>query len=321
MAAGWAAVIGTALNSMQNSGGQSVTTTPWSSQIPYLESAFRDANKLYSSGQLGQVAPMNQFQNTANNLALGQAGNIAGLSGQGYGGISNLLNMQAPTAGSATYNPSSALNSMLSGNVNFGAYDPIANAITNRMTNAFNQTVVPSIRRNSLAASGLPTSRMGLATGQAGSQFEQNLGDTLGNLYGGAYQDAMNRQAQGVGALQNINALNENARQFGGQNALNAYNAQTGNIGNALQLMPQIASLGLMPSSLYSGIGSQLQSQQQNEMNQAQNALSQFQGLISGNYGGTQTTSGYDPTGMLIGAGLGAYGQHAGWFNPPKTTG
>ena len=305
-------------NAMMNSGGGTTTTTstPWSSQIPYLEQSFRDANRLYSEGSLGQVAPLNAYQNTANQLALGQAGNMAGLGGAAYGGISNLMNSNAPTAGSATYTPSSALSSMLSGNVNLNAYNPVADAITNRMTNAFNQTVVPSIRRNSLQASGVPTSRMGLQTSQAGNQFSQNLGDTLGNLYGGAYQDAMNRQSQGVGYLGGLNQLNEQARQYGGNNALNAYGMNMSNLGNALGMMPQVASLGLMPSQIYSNIGNQLQTQQQNELEQQQNALRQFQGLISGNYGGTQTVTGpsSNPAGALIGLGLGAYGNQNGWF-------
>jgi hypothetical protein len=141
-------------------------------------------------------------------------------------------------------NTQGALNQYLSGQVNLDAYNPIANQITQRFGQAFNESVIPGIRRGSLLGAGRPTSRANIATTQAADRFGQGLGESLSSLYLPAYQQAQS------------------------------------NIGTGLGLAGQVGSLGLLPSQIYQDIGGQRQQLQQQSYDSPYTALSRYGSLL-----------------------------------------
>ena len=178
-------------------------------QKPFLESLFSGAQGAFDQGQFGQVAGFNPLQQQAQEQQLGFA--------QGFG-------QQSQPA-------QNALQSLLSGQVNMDAFNPIADQLTNRLTRSFNEDVIPGIRRNSLFGSGRQTSRPGIETQQAAQGFQENLGDQLSALFGNALQGAQGAQGQALG------------------------------------LAPGILGLGAIPGDIMSQIGGQQQGMQQAQLN------------------------------------------------------
>lgn len=196
---------------------------PIQSQIEAYNSYFPLLAQAYNAGDFGRVTPFNQWQMAGQNMGL----NFANQFGNTYGGVQD------------------ALNRALSGNVNLDAYNPVADAITQRMTQAFNEGTVPALRRNSLGAAGRQTSRLGDVTlPNAAQSFQRDLGQTLNQLYLPAYQQAQQNMMGG------------------------------------LSLSPSIAQLGLLPSSIYQDIGGQRQALHSQYLNQPYSALAMFSGLL-----------------------------------------
>lgn len=213
-----------ALQGLWGGGENRASSQNWvlPSQANAMNAYYPQIMSAYYGGDLGNVAPLNQQQIQSQNLAMNYADN--------FGQFMN------PTM--------AAMKRALSGRVNLGAYNPVADAITQRMTQGFAEGVVPGIRRNSLAASGRPTSRMGNQTMAAAEDFERNLGQTLAGAYLPAYQDAQRNMMQG------------------------------------LSLSPAIAQLGMIPSSVYGDVGGQNRAYLQQLMDQPYSALSMFSGLL-----------------------------------------
>lgn len=281
--------------------------------------------KQYSSNPQSLVAPFTQAQQQAQNYGMNYAGSLPGLYGQSQGMMNNLAsptlyqnwsNLTAPAATGTLLDqmqsPSGqyggALNKMMSGQVNMDPYNSASGGVADQMTRAFNNNIMPSIRRNSLAMSGVPTSRTGIASQNAADTFEQNLGSILSNMYLPAYQQSQNLMASGAGLYGD--AMNRN---------LSAANSAYGNVGNAAQLgsnnlnsamnySPMLANLGLMPYNIMNDIGGQQQTQNQNLLSAPFNLMGNYQSLA-----GNPTVLGqYSSSGNTSPGFLGGFGNFAG---------
>ncbi len=109
----------------------------------------------------------------------------------------------------ATY--SDALSRMYSGQIDNPYLDQQAQNITNMATRNFQEQVAPSIRAGSQMSGGFGGSRQGIAEGLAMSRMNQDLGSSLTNLYGSAYENAQNRMGQA--ALQEAGFANQASMQ------------------------------------------------------------------------------------------------------------
>lgn len=298
------------------------------SYFPYLTQLYNQ----YSQSPESLVAGFTPTQEAAQRYGAGYAGDLSNLTGYA-GGLTGQLASQTPyervsgaigpSAGagllSSMQSPSgaygSALNQMMSGDVNLAPYNQVADALTQRMAQNYQENVVPSIRRNSLSASGVPTSREGLLTSRAGGQFTRDLGSALSNLYLPAYQQAQEMQATGAGLYGD--ALNRRlaASQAGLTNLGQASQLGSANIGSALNFTPQLAQLGLTPYSLLSDIGSQQQAMNQARISAPFTFGTNIQSLLGSPIVlGSGSSTGYNVRGVtqgfsdIFGGGGGAIG-------------
>jgi len=126
-----------------------------------------------------------------------------------------------------------------------------------------------------------------------------------GRFGSGAYADARNDLDQSLGDAMSGLATN----LYGG-----AYRDERENALRAASLAPSNASADWLDIQALGGIGGQQQQQAQQLLDNPYRRLAQFQGGISGNYGGTQQTQQplhSDPFGTLLGLGTTAAGL--GW--------
>ena len=166
----------------------------------------------------------------------------------------------------------------------------------------FNESVLPQIRNDAVAAGGFGGSRQGLAEGVASDRLQQNILDTTSKM-------ALDYYGQGLTAQ-----------------------------GRGLALAPQAIQAGALPGQMLDAVGQQQMEYQQQLINeqiqrfqdqemQPWNNLGMYQSLISGNMG-SSTTSQLAKTnplmsalgGAAVGGGLGAAlggaakGSTYGWW-------
>lgn len=192
-------------------------------QAGLLQQMWGGGSDLFQQGGLAQVAGFNPFQQAGQQMTADYAMN--GL-GQGIG------------------QTQAAYGQALSGGVDLSPYNQVADAITQRMTSAFQNEAMPGVRRGNLSAAGRPTSRAGIAADAASQGFQQNLGSALSQTYLPAYQQAQ-------------------------QNRM-----------GALGMAPGMMNLGFMPGQAMMGIGGQQQQLQQQQMNAPWMNLQRYQGLL-----------------------------------------
>ncbi|MGH8500489.1 MAG: hypothetical protein ACRERV_17010, partial [Methylococcales bacterium] len=176
----------------------------------------------------------------------------------------------------------------------------------------FTNEVLPSIRSGAVASGGYGSSRQGIAEGLASQQLLRNardLGinaqDAGAQLYGQAFANAQDRQAQGAGQLAQ---LGQQAGQFnvGQENEMQQFNARQDLTANELNNQVELQRAQAAGANRLTG--SQLfeseQSMRDNFYNQMQqllgldevqfqNALNQYASIVSpgAGFGGTSTTS------------------------------
>ena len=245
------------------------TTVPWGPQQPYLLDLFSKSQDLLNNSDLSYypgntVAPMSPLQIQAQGMA-----------------ANNAINTMAPFVSNMTGANNFLLGPVLnpSSNPSLQAY---ADYLTNTMTRAFNEDVLPQVRSGAVAAGQGGSTRQGIAEGIATDRFQQNLGGALSSLYNSAY-------GQGLDALLRGTALAPQTLQ-------------------AQQAVP----------AALSAVGAEQQAYQQailneyiNRYNYNQTApwdeLAQYSQLVTGGFGGTSTTK--QPTAEsnpLLGAAGGA---------------
>jgi hypothetical protein len=162
-----------------------------------------------------------------------------------------------------------------------------ADAMTQQVAQNFNQQIMPSIRRGSMATGGFGGSRQGIAEGMATQGAQQALSNSLAGLYGQGYRDDRTYDL-GLGSLAAQNrGLDLQSQRLGGDLFTQALNNGIG-VGNALYQSGQREMLAPW----------------QNAINPYLNAIN----LLAGNSGTVSTggQSGGGWTGALGGAISGA---------------
>ena len=92
--------------------------------------------------------------------------------------------------------------------------DQMAGGITSQMNDNFTRNVLPSLGSGAMAAGGFGGSRHGVTEANAMNDMNRSLGQNLSNLYGGDYQQQMQRNLQEYQGNQQYNiGLGNNANQ------------------------------------------------------------------------------------------------------------
>lgn len=247
---------------MDNGGSQTTTqnSSPWDKQKPFLEYGFKEAKDLYQTG-----GP--QYYNNST---------IAPLSDPSQAAITGLTN-RALNGSALTSGAQGLAQGTMSGDY-LSAGNPYFDQMSKKVTDQFNDTVMPGIASQFSMAGRYGSGAHTDAVGQAA----EGLSDSLGALAYQNYGDERNRQMQTMQlsndlANQDYEDLNNLA---GAGGALDTYNQ----------------------SMINSDIDRWNFSQQQ-----PANNLAQFMGLVNGGYGSSNTTTApgnNNAMGNIIGAGM-----------------
>ena len=173
-----------------------------------------------------------------------------GLLGYAGGGLQNLIGQTQQ-----------GLAGMLSATPNMDVWGPAMQEAARIPTRTYQETILPSIRSGAQAAGQYGSSRQGIAEGIAGRGLTEALASQQTGLAQMAASEALNQRMAGMG------------------------------------MAGQIANLGMSPYNIMGQVGGQQQAMEQQGINQALQQfyaplqqLQNYQGLVTGNYGGTQTT-------------------------------
>lgn len=119
-----------------------------------------------------------------------------------------------------------------------------AQAAINPLKNSLLQDILPAIGADAIGTGNFNSSRKGVGQGIAIDKFLSQAGDISSNIFSNAFG-------------QGLNTLTQN-----------------------LQLSPQIAGLGLLPSDILSGVGGERRGLAQEQQLDPFNQLARFQGLL-----------------------------------------
>ncbi len=219
LATGAGALLG-GVNGSKQTGEQTQSQAPWSPMQPYLLAAGQQAANVYDQARTmpqGTQNALNSAQGVINQQLgsplYNQSQNVAsGLLGGQMQGVS----IPQTFSGMGALDPTAAYQSQLSGQVN-PYVDQMAQSITNQVNRNTLENVMPSIRSGAQAAGQYGSSRQGIAEGLAASRAQQDLGSSLSNLYGSAYESAQGRQASAANQLGSMgvnNAQNNNTQRL-----------------------------------------------------------------------------------------------------------
>lgn len=325
---------------------------PWAEAIPYL-AGDEDKNisgffqDLYDNYQSGGFNPLMQGAAGEYRDLLNQRftspmfSNITRPGDQAINGmfdtnISPVSNITSPSVNISdarmsmgALDPTTPLQKLLSGRPDNPYLDSMAGGITRRMTRNLQQNVLPGIRGEAIMNGAMGGSRQGIAEGNAIGLMNEDLGNTLSNLYGGAYETAQNRMMGTALPLndQAVNVASDNAnRNFTGQqfNAnLGLQNNQQAMMNDANNFSRRAAGLDMLRGGM--NMQDTLYDQFQNLNTQPQNAnfgnLQQYAGLLfpgaqlggTSRGSGTQTsTPGIVPSILGAAAGIGGIASGLG---------
>ena len=247
------------------SGGTQVstsTTEPWKEQIPYLTEGFKQAKNIYNRGAPGYYP--------GETLAGFDPAQLAAQQGtMGYA--------MGPRAGAQQAGAEQSLLQGLSGQIDPNAYNPMVNALTQKVQSNLQSNILPGLRQQQVGYQPGGSSRGDLINNQAISNaVTSGLTQPLAQMYTNAYNQAQNRAVQSGSLYPSV------------MNApLGMYNAM-GQVGADRRAMTQ------------SGIDRDM-GRYEYEANAPQNALRNYMAMVTGDYGSstTQTTPGQSPLGML----------------------
>ena len=329
------------------SGGSKVQTTrtePWTEQKPYLETGFKRAEDLYTTGKMDPtyysgptVAGFDPSQTLAQDTALtygygpaasnlmggaasaGIEGMAFGRGAMGYG--SSLAGLLSPSQYAAlTPYTGAQYDQLLSGEVDPTTFDPLADAYRAQAMNQLTGEVLPGIRQQITQSQAGGGTRGDIIQANAVAAAQKQISDNLAKAEFDAYQRAQDRC---LAAAQ----MGLGAQQAGMGYGMAGADAAT-------RMAGQYPSIMGAPLSLYKemgDIGAQRQAQEQREMQAAMSkyaydvgrpmlGLQNYLASISGEYGGQSTgvgPGGPSPlvsalAGGLSGVGGGPVGMAAG---------
>ena len=315
------------------SGGSKVQTTrtePWEQQKPYLETGFKRAEDLYTSGKLtpgyyggATLAGFNPAETAGQESALtyltaGRAPNLMagaettaldtmgyGRGAMGYGaGMAQPLT-QAQYAGLTPFSESQ-YGDLLAGNVNTDVFGPLADAYRQEAMGQLTGEVLPGIRTAITQSQAGGGTRGDILQANATAAAQQRISDNLAKAEFGAYQQA---QADRLAAAQ----MGLGAQQAGMGYGMQGAEAAQG----ALSQYPSIMGAPLQAYDKMQGIGAQRRAMDQAQIQQdmqkyqyeaalPQIGLQNYLAGISGEYGGTSTGVGPGGPNPLLSALAGA---------------
>jgi hypothetical protein len=329
------------------------TSEPWKQAQPYLlgtgdkTGVFPEAQNMYQQGgmnpnmqnavdmystdvmQRATDPTIQSLRDTAGTMIGGA--NYLGSGGMdtSYGPVSNTKNinvgLQQARQGQGPLDPTNAMQSLLSGQVNNPYLDQQSQAMIGSLTRNMNENVMPGLRSEALASGQYGGSRQGIAEGLAASRLNQDLAPALTNLYGTANENAQNRM-MGTASQLNDQAF-QNATNNANRNvSTQQFNANLGLQNNAQQmqqntqnLQNRLQGVNLANNSLnmLGGLNSmqdnnfaQYMNAQQQPQNIDWNNLNNYANVISSGagMGGTQSQTNYSNpvSGALGGAMSGA---------------
>lgn len=313
------------------------TSEPWKQAQPYLlgtgdkTGVFPEAQNMYQQGGMNPnmqnaVDMYSQgIMNRATDPTLSRYNDIsaemlnaantlgAGSMDTNYGPVAN-VNMNAARASQGSLDPTNAMQSLLSGQVNNPYLDQQSQAMIGSLTRNMNENVMPGLRSEALASGQYGGSRQGIAEGLATSRLNQDLAPALTNLYGTANENAQNRM-MGTASQLNDQAYNT---AFGNANLGLQNNAQqmqqnTQNLQNRLQgvnlannSLNMLGGLNSMQDNNFA----QYMNAQQKPQNIDWSNLNNYANIISSGagMGGTESQTNYSNpvSGALGGAMSGA---------------
>ncbi len=311
-------------------GGSSTTNTvaePWGGQQPYLTDVFNQANAMYYGGQLapeyypGQtVAGQSPYTTQAYGVVSGQAGR----GDNAYGSMGNALNttnsvMQNAITGNQGLTNLNRVGDTNAGNVGLQALNKMTNAVNPYSQQLLNQAI------------GQQTSQLNGNFSQAGrygsGAHENAVADAATNLTNNFYADAYDKQMQAANSA-------SQAYNTGMGNNIAAMNDAAGVYNNALQAQNQAATNAkdlynqrYTDAQWLSDIGANQENYNQALIDAAIDrynynaqrpltALSNYNQLIQGTYGGTTTSTGKSGyTGSALGSAIGGATAAAGLAN------
>lgn len=305
---------------------QDSSTQPWAAQMPYLTSAFGDAQSAYNNMTAqgpytgNYVAPTNANQyaaaNSEFNNAMGQGSQAnQGILGQGYQNMATGYGMGNSAMGAlgnfAQNNTGQNLvnqGSSITGALNTGVQAQVDSAMQAANQNAAENTL-PNLYRAAASNGNLNSDRTAVAQGQV----EQGLQQTAANLAGSlqaqntatGLSTAQNLNTQNMGALSTIGSYGQSL----GQSGLNALSTGINNQG-ALANQAQTGANTVQQLD-QSNLNNSIQQYQQNQ-NFPWQALQNYMGIVGGQNWGSQgqTTQTTTPSlGQYIMGGLGALGS------------
>lgn len=136
-------------------------------------------------------------------------------------------------------NPTQSIQSMLTGQANTSTLDPVVNNAMTRLSQNFNEQVMPGIRGSAVAAGQYGSSRQGIAEGLAARGLSQSMGDMASSMYNNAYNTAQGLMGTTANNMAGLSLNNSQA------NANRDLSAQTSNASNQLTTQQFNANLGL----------------------------------------------------------------------------
>ncbi len=225
------------------------------------------------AGQVGQAYGVgNQALSGGFDPSVSRVGNVNIATSAGVTPVANIqgvgdikAQMVDPTQAFGSLggaNPTSSIQQMLTGQANTSTLDPVVNNAMTRMSQNFNEQVMPGLRNEAVAAGQYGSSRQGIAEGLATRGLAQSMGDMSANMYNNAYNTA---QQNMYGTANNMAGLGLNNAQA---NANRSLTADTTNAANQLNTQQFNANLGLQNNA---------QTLQNNQFNARQmNAGNQF---------------------------------------------
>ena len=315
---------------------QTTRTEPWDEQKPYLETGFKRAEDLYSTGKMTpayysgtRVSPFNIASKEAQDSALAYTSGArtreqeTGAETTQLGGLQygrDLMDYGASMRGPKTsadyagYTPfsDSQYSGLLSGEVDASTFGPLADAYRNEAMGQLTGEVLPGIRSSMVQHQPGGSTRGDIIQANAVAAASQNINDNLAKAEFSAYNQAQDRR---MGAAQ----MGLGAQQFGmGQGAAGAGIGQ-GYLGQ----YPTIMSAPLSNLSAMDKVGQQRQAMEQKGIDSALSryeyesqlpsiGLQNYLAAISGDYGSNVTSTGPAGPNPMITALAGGVGMGMG---------
>lgn len=155
---------------------------------------------LQQSANMPGSAPMTSSGPMGTNLQSMVAPTTAGNMASPQITIQNATAATSQPLGSSGVDWRSAIGDTLKGEVTNPYLSQIADTVTRKATDNFNSNIMPQIRGGAQLAGQFGGSRQGVVEANAAKDLNQGISDSIGSLYGNAYNQA--QQAKNASALQ-----------------------------------------------------------------------------------------------------------------------